>query len=112
VHVSVVVGAKDDVAPPSMSRDYSETLKRRVNNVTLTIVPELGHEILLEPVAYETLKRLVESARRNERRYRQADLPFAACRRSSRSVAMRGRTTAVATHVGAWSSESPQPLVS
>jgi predicted esterase len=68
VHVSVLVGATDDVAPPSMSRDYAETLKKRVSNVTLTVAPELGHEILLEPVAYETLTSLVESLRRSEQR--------------------------------------------
>jgi pimeloyl-ACP methyl ester carboxylesterase len=64
VHVAVLVGAKDDVAPPSMSTDYAETLKKRVNYVTLTIAPGLGHEILLEPVTYEALKGLVESLRR------------------------------------------------
>ena len=68
VHVAVLVGANDDVAPPAMSRDYAETLKLRVSNVTLTVAPEFGHEILLEPVAYETLTSLVESLRRSERR--------------------------------------------
>lgn len=68
VRVSVLVGGKDDVAPPSMSRDYAETLKRRVDNVTLTVAPELGHEIFLEPVAYETLASLVESLRSSGRR--------------------------------------------
>jgi hypothetical protein len=33
VHVAVLVGAKDDVVPPTMSRDYAETLKKRVNHV-------------------------------------------------------------------------------
>jgi pimeloyl-ACP methyl ester carboxylesterase len=59
VHVAVLVGANDDVAPPSMSRDYAEAVKRRANNVTLTVVPGLGHDILLEPITYETLQRLV-----------------------------------------------------
>jgi pimeloyl-ACP methyl ester carboxylesterase len=68
VHVSVLVGSKDDVAPPAMSRDYAEALKRRLSNVTLTIAPEFGHEILLEPVAYETLTSLVERLRRSGRR--------------------------------------------
>ena len=63
VHVAVLVGAIDEVAPPSMSRDYAAELKKRVNYVTLTIAPGLGHEILLEPVAYEALKSLVESLR-------------------------------------------------
>lgn len=64
VHVAVLVGAQDDVAPPSMSSKYAETLKRHVNYVTLTIAPGLGHDILLEPVMYTTLKGLVESLRR------------------------------------------------
>jgi predicted esterase len=68
VHVAVLVGAKDDVAPPAMSRDYVETLKKRVTFVTLTIAPGLGHEILLEPVTYEALKSLVESLRRSGQR--------------------------------------------
>jgi hypothetical protein len=58
------VGAQDDVAPPSMSSNYAETLKRHVNYVTLTIAPGLGHDILLEPVMYTALKGLVESLRR------------------------------------------------
>lgn len=65
VRVSVLVGANDDVAPPSMSTDYAEALKRRVPNVTLTVAPGLGHEVLLEPVTYDALKSLVESLRRS-----------------------------------------------
>jgi pimeloyl-ACP methyl ester carboxylesterase len=61
VRVAVLVGGDDDVAPPAMSREYVETLKKRVSFVTLTIAPGLGHEILLEPVTYEALKSLVES---------------------------------------------------
>jgi hypothetical protein len=51
MHVAVLVGARDDVAPPAMSRDHAETLKKRVNHVTLTITPGLGHEIRLEFVS-------------------------------------------------------------
>jgi pimeloyl-ACP methyl ester carboxylesterase len=65
VHVAVLVGEKDDVALPAMSRDYAETLKKRLSYVTLTIAPGFGHEILLEPVAYEALKSLVDSLRRS-----------------------------------------------
>jgi len=66
VHVAVLVGADDDVAPPSMSTAYAETLKKHVDNVTLTIAPGLGHEILLDPVTYESLNALVQGLRRNE----------------------------------------------
>ena len=66
VHVAVLVGAEDDVAPPSMSLRYAETLKKRLNHVTLTIAPRLGHDILLEPVMYETLESLVRGLRQEE----------------------------------------------
>ena len=68
MHVVVLVGAKDDVAPPSMSTNYAEALKKHSTHVTLTIAPELGHEILLEPVTYEALKSLVQSLRRSGQR--------------------------------------------
>lgn len=65
-HVVVLVGAEDDVAPPSLSSNYAATLKKHVSDVTLTIAPGLDHEILLEPVTYEALKNLVQSLRSNE----------------------------------------------
>ena len=68
VHVSVLVGAEDDVAPPSMSSSYAEGLKKHVDDVTLTVAPELGHELLLEPITYESLANLVERLRRAGRR--------------------------------------------
>ncbi len=64
-HVTVLVGAEDDVAPPWMSRRYAQALKEHVRHVNLTIAPGLGHEILLEPVTYEALNGLVESLRRH-----------------------------------------------
>ena len=63
MHVVVLAGAKDDVAPPSMSSNYAKALKKHIDHVTLTIAPNLGHEILLEPVTYEALKSLVQSLR-------------------------------------------------
>jgi pimeloyl-ACP methyl ester carboxylesterase len=68
MHVAVLVGAEDSVAPPSMSSHYAETLKKRLDHVTLTIAPGLGHDIFLEPVAYATLKSLVASLRQTEPR--------------------------------------------
>jgi pimeloyl-ACP methyl ester carboxylesterase len=66
VHVAVLVGADDDVAPPWMSSAYADALKRHVSHVTLTTAPGLGHEILLEPVAYDALKNLVQELRAND----------------------------------------------
>lgn len=67
-HVVVLVGAEDDVAPPSMSTHYAEALKKHGARVTLTIAPDLGHEILWEPVTYEALNSLVQSLRRSGQR--------------------------------------------
>ena len=63
VHVTVLAGANDKVVPPSISREYVETLKKRVGHVTLTVAPGLGHEMLLEPVTYDALKTLVQDLR-------------------------------------------------
>lgn len=63
VHVAVLVGAQDDVAPPPMSSRYAQALKKHLRHVTLTVAPGFGHEILLEPVTYDVLKSLAESLR-------------------------------------------------
>jgi pimeloyl-ACP methyl ester carboxylesterase len=55
VHVALLTGAGDNVVPPSICRGYVEALRKRVHNVTVTIVPGLGHDMLLEPVTYDTL---------------------------------------------------------
>lgn len=68
VHVVVLVGEKDDVAPPSMSANYAESLKKHGVNVTLTIAPKLGHEILWEPVTYEALQDLVQGLKQSGQR--------------------------------------------
>jgi pimeloyl-ACP methyl ester carboxylesterase len=64
VHVAVLVGAQDEVAPPWIRRRYAETLNKRVKYLTLTVASGLEHEMLLEPVTHEALKGLVESLRR------------------------------------------------
>ncbi len=64
VHVAVLVGAKDDVAPPWMSRQYVAAVKKRDPSVSLTIAPGLGHNILLEPVSYAQLQSVVAGLRR------------------------------------------------
>ena len=66
VHVAVLVGGEDDVAPPWMSTQYADALKKRLSHVTLTIAPGLGHDILLEPVIYEGLSGLVKDLRDSE----------------------------------------------
>ena len=63
VHVAVIAGAEDKVVPPSISTRYVDALKKRVKDVTLTIAPGSGHDMLLDPVVYDVLKNLVQSFR-------------------------------------------------
>lgn len=61
VHVRLLVGSEDTVAPPQFSKEYAEALKKRGVDVILTIAPKLEHDILLEPIAFEQLKALLEN---------------------------------------------------
>jgi pimeloyl-ACP methyl ester carboxylesterase len=61
VHVAVLAGANDNTVPPSISRDYAEALRKPVRNVTLTVAPGLGHDMLLEPATHDALKTLVRT---------------------------------------------------
>jgi pimeloyl-ACP methyl ester carboxylesterase len=61
IHVALLTGAADNIVPPSICSGYVEALRKRVHNVTLTIAPGLGHDMLLEPVTYDALKTLVQS---------------------------------------------------
>jgi len=59
VHVRMLVGSKDDVAPPELTERYAAALRARGIDVIATIAPGLPHNILLEPIAYEQLNALV-----------------------------------------------------
>jgi pimeloyl-ACP methyl ester carboxylesterase len=63
VRVRLLVGARDNVAPPEMSERYAEALRSKGRDVTLAIVPGLEHDILLEPSILSALRSLVESLR-------------------------------------------------
>jgi pimeloyl-ACP methyl ester carboxylesterase len=65
VRVRLLVGSDDPVAPPELSRKYADELRRHGDDVTLTIAPGLKHNILLEPVAFDALTRLVEELRKS-----------------------------------------------
>jgi predicted esterase len=67
VAVRMLVGENDDVAPPALTREYEAALKRHGANVRVTIAPALPHDILLEPVAFEELQRLVELTQQEPR---------------------------------------------
>jgi pimeloyl-ACP methyl ester carboxylesterase len=63
--VRMVVGSQDPVAPPNLTREYAEALRKRGVDVAVTIAPGLEHDILLEPVVSEQLKRLVEAVEKD-----------------------------------------------
>ncbi len=60
VRVRMLVGGDDPVAPPELSQRYAEALRRQGDDVRLSIVPGLKHNILLEPVVLQALKALVQ----------------------------------------------------
>jgi pimeloyl-ACP methyl ester carboxylesterase len=60
VRVRMLVGGDDPVAPPELSQGYAEALRRQGDDVRLSIVPGLKHNILLEPVVLQALKALVQ----------------------------------------------------
>ena len=62
VRVRMLVGGDDPVAPPELSRRYAEALRRQGGDVSLTILPGLKHNILLEPVVLDALKALVQES--------------------------------------------------
>jgi predicted esterase len=47
--VRLVVGENDDVVPPAHSHAYATALRERGIDVSVDVVPGLGHNILLEP---------------------------------------------------------------
>jgi predicted esterase len=61
--VRMVVGSEDPVAPPKFTQEYAEALRERGIDVTVTIAPGLGHNILLEPVVLEQLNKLVATVK-------------------------------------------------
>jgi predicted esterase len=57
--VRVLVGEKDDVTPPDDSRRYADALQASGIDVELTVVPALGHNILMTSDAFRELGALV-----------------------------------------------------
>jgi predicted esterase len=60
VVVRLVVGEKDDVALPEPSQRYADALRARGIDADITIVPSLGHNILLTQPALAALADLVK----------------------------------------------------
>jgi predicted esterase len=61
VHVRMLVGKEDPVAPPELTQRYTEALRNHSVDVTMTTAPGLKHDILLEPVAFAELEALIKS---------------------------------------------------
>jgi pimeloyl-ACP methyl ester carboxylesterase len=57
----LLVGSDDQIAPSALTLAYAEALRNRNVAVSVTIAPGLGHNILLEPVAMERLKEVVDT---------------------------------------------------
>ena len=57
--VRLVVGEEDDVAMPEDSRKYAKALQERGIDARLTVVPGLGHNILITPAAFRELALLL-----------------------------------------------------
>jgi predicted esterase len=58
--VSMIVGAKDDVAPPADSQAYANTLRQRGIDVSVEVVPGLGHNILFAPQVFDALATILK----------------------------------------------------
>lgn len=53
--VRMVVGEKDDVAPPADTEAYATALRKRDIDVAVDVVPDLGHNILFTPRVFDAL---------------------------------------------------------
>jgi pimeloyl-ACP methyl ester carboxylesterase len=56
VPVTVIVGARDEVAPPSLSRAFFEAGRKRGVAMRYVELPGKGHEILLDPAVLAALR--------------------------------------------------------
>ena len=63
VAIRLLVGGDDPVAPPVLSQEYADALRKNGHPAELTIAPGLQHDILLEPVTLDSLTTLVASLR-------------------------------------------------
>ena len=61
VHVWLMAGSEDPVVPPILTQEYAAALQAHGVHVDVTVVPGLKHNILLEPVIFGPLKKLVET---------------------------------------------------
>jgi pimeloyl-ACP methyl ester carboxylesterase len=57
--VVMMVGTKDNIAPPGLTRAYAAALKRKGVEVQLIELPDRDHEILLDPAVQTALRVLI-----------------------------------------------------
>jgi pimeloyl-ACP methyl ester carboxylesterase len=65
--VHLIVGEKDPVAPKEFTERYADRLRPRDSRVTVTVVPGLEHDILLEAPVLSGLTQLVDQVRQDDR---------------------------------------------
>ena len=58
--VRMVVGEDDDVAPPADSHAYATALRERGIDVSVDVVPGLGHNILFAPRVFDALANILK----------------------------------------------------
>jgi len=61
VHVRMLVGSQDPIAPPALTQEYADALRNHGVDVKVTVVQGLQHDILLNPNALMQLMTLVAS---------------------------------------------------
>lgn len=61
--VRLVIGSSDEIASPSLSREYAAKLRQNRVRVSLTELPGAGHEIFLDPRVREVIKATLEEVR-------------------------------------------------
>jgi alpha-beta hydrolase superfamily lysophospholipase len=59
--ISLLVGSDDQITPPALTLAYADALRSHNVGVTVVVAPGLPHNILLEPIAMERLKDLVDA---------------------------------------------------
>jgi pimeloyl-ACP methyl ester carboxylesterase len=64
--VRLLVGGQDPVAPPDLSKRYAALLRARGVDVSVTVIPGLEHDILLEAAVLDALQSLVKTLRKDE----------------------------------------------
>ena len=59
--VWLLIGSDDQTTPSALTLAYAEALRKRNVSVDVTVAPNLGHRILLEPIAMDRLKEAVRT---------------------------------------------------